>query len=201
MQFDDPREMLAAMLVTAKWLPQLVRWVEAGVKAMGLTIEKRLSAQCEDGTVEPVLVLRGRHGWELELHLRNAFEDFLLQDREAKPPRLDPRLLDEAYADDKLADVVTGRLAIVETIGGSRTARDVRRALRVATHVGARAVAGRMHVPTCHERIGCSLPQRLRPWPMASALRTNAASQRQQEGEANGASQVPPRRQRFLRLG
>jgi len=127
MEFSSPRETLAAMLVTAKWLPELVRRVESGVRAMGLAIEKRLSAQYEDGTVEPVLVLRGRHGWELELHLRNSFEDFLLQDREAKPPRLDPRLLDERYAEEKIADVVAGRLAIVETIAGSRTARDVRR--------------------------------------------------------------------------
>ena len=127
MQFTSPEETLAAMLVTARWLPELVRRTEVGVKAMGLTIEKRLSAQHEDGTVEPILVLKGRHGWELELHLRNAFEDFLLQDREARPRRLDPRLFDEAYAEEKLTDVVAGRLAIVKTIAGSRTARDVRR--------------------------------------------------------------------------
>ncbi len=135
MQFDDPREMLAAMLVTARWLPDLVRSVEAGVKAMGLDIEKRLSAQYEDGTVEPVTVLKGRHGCELELHLRNAFKDFLLADREAKPPRLDPRLLDQGYAEEKLADVVASRLAIVKTIAGSRTARDVRRKIeKTARH-------------------------------------------------------------------
>jgi len=127
MQFSSPEETFAAMLVTARWLPELVRRVEKGVRALGLTIEKRLSAQYEDGTVEPVLVLSGRYGWELDLHLRNAFEDFLLADREAKPRCLDPRLLDERYAEEKLADVVAGRLAIVKTIAGSRTARDVRR--------------------------------------------------------------------------
>ena len=135
MEFSSPEETLAAMLVTAKWLPEIVRRTEAGVKAMGLTIEKRLSARYEDGTVEPVLVLKGPHGWELELHLRNALNDFLLVDREAKPPRLDPRLLDERYAEEKLADVVAGRLAIVRTIAGSRTARDVRRKIeKTARH-------------------------------------------------------------------
>ena len=111
MEFSSPEETLAAMLVTAKWLPELVR------------------------RVEPVLVLRGRHGWELELHLRNAFEDFLLADREARPRRLDPRLFDEHYAEEKLADVVAGRLAIVKTISGSRTARDARRKIeKTARH-------------------------------------------------------------------
>jgi hypothetical protein len=134
-EFSGPEETFAAMLVTARWLPELVRRTEAGVRALGLTIEKRLSARYEDGTVEPVLVLKGRHGWELELHLRNAFEDFLLADREARPRRLDPRLFDEHYAEEKLADVVAGRLAIVKTISGSRTARDVRRKIeKTARH-------------------------------------------------------------------
>ena len=127
MKFASDDETLAAMLVTAKWLPELVRQTEAGVEAMGLVIEKRLSAQHGDGTVEPVLVLKGRRAWKLELHLRNAFEDFLLADREAKPPRLDPRLIDDSFAEGKLADVVAGRLAIVKSIAGSRTARDARR--------------------------------------------------------------------------
>ena len=127
MKFSSDAETLAAMVVTARWLPKLVRRTEAGVRAMGLSIEKRLSAQYDNGTVDPVLVLKGRHAWELELHLRNAFEDFLLADREAKPPRLDPRLLDDSFAEGKLADVVAGRLAIVRTIAESRTARDVRR--------------------------------------------------------------------------
>jgi hypothetical protein len=127
MKFTSDDETLAAMLVTAKWLPELVRRTEAGVEAMGLTIEKRLSARYEDGTVDPVLVLKGRRAWKLELHLRNAFEDFLLAEREVEPPRLDTRLLDDSFAETKLADVVAGRLAIVKTIAESRTARDARR--------------------------------------------------------------------------
>lgn len=126
MEFASPDENLAAMLVTARWLPELVNRVEAAVQAMGLTIESRATAEHQDGTVEPVLVLRGRHGWELELRLRNALEDFLLVDREAKPPRLDPRLLDDDYAEGKLSDTVEGRLAIVRAIAGSRTPDEVR---------------------------------------------------------------------------
>ncbi|MHC5058500.1 MAG: hypothetical protein ACYTKD_27905 [Planctomycetota bacterium] len=127
MKFTSDDETLATMLVTAKWLPELVRRTEAGVRAMGLVIEKRLSARHEDGTVEPVLVLKGRHAWKLELHLRNAFEDFLLADREMERPRLDPRLLDDSFAEGKLADVVAGRIAIVKAIVESRSARDARR--------------------------------------------------------------------------
>jgi len=60
---------------------------------------------------------------------------FLLADREAKPPRLDSRLIDEGYAEEKLVDVVAGRLAIVKTIAGSRTARDVRQKIeKTARH-------------------------------------------------------------------
>ena len=127
MEFSNKAETLAAMLVTARWLPELVRRTEAGVAAVGLTIEKRRSARYEDGTVEPVLVLKGQHGWELELHLRNAFEDFLLQDREARLRRLGPQLFDERYAEEKLADVIAGRLDIVRSIAASASAREARR--------------------------------------------------------------------------
>lgn len=36
----------------------------------------------------------------------------------------------EGYAEEKLTDIVAGRLAIVKTIAGSRTARDVRRKIK-----------------------------------------------------------------------
>ena len=91
MKFASDEETTAAMLITARWLPVLVRRMEAGVLAIGIRIEKKAICRHADGTVDPVLLLRGRRGWRLELHLRNALEDFLLLDRDENPVRLDPR--------------------------------------------------------------------------------------------------------------
>jgi hypothetical protein len=41
-------------------------------------------------------------------------------DREARPVRVDPRLVDETYAKAKLADVVAGRLEILKVLEESR---------------------------------------------------------------------------------
>ena len=124
MKFSSRGEMLAAVAVTARWLPQLVRRVEAGVKDMGVEITKRFALKSPDETICPTLRLK--HGnWEIELRLGNALEDFLLVDREEKPVRLDPRLLDEKFAAKKLGDVVEGRLAMVRAFKESRGAREV----------------------------------------------------------------------------
>ena len=125
MKFSSDAETLAAMVVTTRWLPELVRRVEAGVKALGARIEKKAMLRFDDGTVCPVLVLRGKHGWRLELRLRNAMEDFLLLDRDAKPVRLDPRLLDPEFAGKKLSEVVESRLAMVRALNETRKVGEV----------------------------------------------------------------------------
>jgi len=124
-EFSNKAETLAAMLVTTRWLPELVRRVERGVKALGGKIEKKAMVNYPDGKVDPVLLVRGRRGWHLELHLRNAMEDFLLLDRDEKPIRLDPRLFDSEFAEKKMRDIVEGRLAMVRAFNRSRRAGDV----------------------------------------------------------------------------
>jgi hypothetical protein len=113
------------MVVTTRWLPALVGRVEAGVKALGAKIKKKVMLALEDGTVCPILFLRGKRGWQLELRLRNAMEDFLLLDRDEKPVRLDPRLFDEEFAEKKLGEVVEGRLAMVRALNESRKVGEV----------------------------------------------------------------------------
>jgi hypothetical protein len=125
MRFSSDAETLAAMVVTTRWLPVLIRQVEAGVKALGVKIKKRAMLKLDDGTVCPILFLRGKRGWQLELRLRNAMEDFLLLDRDEKPVRLDPRLLDEAFAEKKLGEVVASRLAMVRALNESRKVGEV----------------------------------------------------------------------------
>ncbi len=125
MKFSSDADTLGAMLVTARWLPELVRRIESGVQAMGVVIEKKGLARHADGAVDPVLFLRGRRGWELELRLRNALEDFLLLDRDEKPARFDPRLLDPEYAEKKLGEIVASRLVMVRAINESRQAGEV----------------------------------------------------------------------------
>jgi hypothetical protein len=104
--------------------------MEAGVLAIGVSIEKKTIGRHADGTVDPVLLLRGRRGWRLELHLRNALEDFLLQDRDENPVRLDPRLFDNEFAEKKLGDVVEARVAMVRTVNESRRAGDVAKKIK-----------------------------------------------------------------------
>ena len=125
MKFASDAEMLAAMAVTTRWLPVLVRRVEKGVKALGARIKKKAILRFEDGTVCPVLFLRGKRGWRLELRLRNAMEDFLLLDRDEKPVRLDPRLFDGAFAEKKLGEVVESRLAMVRALNETRKVGEV----------------------------------------------------------------------------
>ncbi len=125
MNFASDAETLAAMVVTTRWLPELVRRVEKGVKALGAKIKKKAMLRFEDGTVCPVLFLRGKRNWHLELRLRNAMEDFLLLDRDEKPTRLDPRLFDEAFAEEKLEKVVESRLAMVRALNETRKAGEV----------------------------------------------------------------------------
>jgi hypothetical protein len=124
-KFASDAETLAAMIVTTRWLPVLVRRVEEGVKALGAEIRKKAMLRFEDGTVCPVLLLHGKRGWRLELRLRNTMEDFLLLDRDEKPIRLDPRLFDEAFAEEKLGKVIEGRLAMVRVLNDSRGTGEV----------------------------------------------------------------------------
>jgi hypothetical protein len=124
-KFSSDAETLAAMVVTVRWLPELVRRVEKGVKALGAKVKKKAMVNYPDGKTDPVLFVRGRRGWRLELHLRNAMEDFLLLDRDEKPIRLDPRLLDPKFAEKKLGDVVESRLAMVRALNETRKVGEV----------------------------------------------------------------------------
>jgi hypothetical protein len=99
--------------------------IESGVRALGIVIVKKVMVNQPDGTVDPVLLLRGRRGWQLELHLRNALDDFLTLDRDEKPVRLDPRLFDKEFAETKVGEVVASRLAMVRAINESRRAGEV----------------------------------------------------------------------------
>ena len=120
--FAPGTETAVAMILLARWLPQLVRRFEAEVKAMGLEITRREMEVHEDGTVVPVIHLRckGDNG-TVVLKLRNALDDFLCIDRDAKPAKLDGRLADEGYAERKLAAVIEARLGIVRAIAEART--------------------------------------------------------------------------------
>ncbi len=130
MKFASDEETAAAMVVTARWLPELVRRMETGVLAIGVSIEKKAICRHADGTVDPVLLLRGRRGWQLELHLRNALEDFLTLDRDESPVRVDLRLFDREFAEKRLGEVVGARLAMVRTINESRRAGDVAKKIK-----------------------------------------------------------------------
>ncbi len=125
MNFTSEEDTARAMTATARWLPVLIQSLEASVADLGLTILERSRHTDEDGTVCPILVARGRR-LTFRLELRNALEDFLTLDRDARPVRVDPRLGDEDYAESKLADVVAERLEIVSILDGCDDLDDAR---------------------------------------------------------------------------
>lgn len=129
MEFASPEETALAMAVAARWLPVLVRSFEEGVREAGFTITERSHVIDEGGKACPTLVVRGRR-LTFRLGLRNAFEDFLTRDREARPVRVDPRLVKEDYARAKIADVVSGRLEILRAVERSRDLAEARARLR-----------------------------------------------------------------------
>jgi len=91
MEFASQEETALAMVVTARWLPVLVRSFEKGVQDLGLAVTERSHFIDQDGKACPTLGVRGQR-LTFRLGLRNAMEDFLTVDREARPVRVDPRL-------------------------------------------------------------------------------------------------------------
>ena len=112
MDFASQDDALRATLHTLRYLPPLIQAFEAEAMRRGFEIVKRGQYQ-SGGVAVPVLVLE-RGDQSAELLMRNAFEDFLLVDREEVPVVVDPRLEDSGYAKTKLADVVESRLELLE---------------------------------------------------------------------------------------
>ena len=117
-----PKQTALAMVATARWLPALVRSFEKGVRDLGPTITERSHFIDEDGKACPMLLVQSER-LTFRLGLRNAMEDFLTVDREARTVRVDPRLADEGYARAKIADVVAGRLEMLKILKSTRTRR------------------------------------------------------------------------------
>ncbi|HEX5132089.1 MAG TPA: hypothetical protein VFX92_06345 [Candidatus Krumholzibacteria bacterium] len=115
LDFASQEEIARAMLAMVRYLPALVRAFEAGVIDLGLTITERALSRDAEGTVLPTLVVKGGH-LTYHLGLRNAIEDFLAVDREARPVHVDPGLDDDTYAQAKIADIISGRLALVKLV-------------------------------------------------------------------------------------
>jgi hypothetical protein len=85
-------------------------------------------AKFESGDVEPAISVKSLGGkWTVELYLGNTLAEFLTLDRSADPQQLDVRLFIDAFAERKLNDLVKSRLAIVEAMVTSRSAKDVRK--------------------------------------------------------------------------
>jgi hypothetical protein len=123
MDFASQDDLVVATIAMALHLPRLLRAFEDGAEDLGLEIIERLTSMGEDGVARPVLVLRGKR-LHFHLGLRNAMEEFFAVDREAKPFRVDPGLVDDAYARAKIEDIVSGRMAILKVLEESRDVRE-----------------------------------------------------------------------------
>jgi hypothetical protein len=119
MDFASHDDLIRATIAMALYLPRLVRAFEEALEDIGLEIIERLALLDGEGIATPVLVVRGER-LTFRLGLRNALEDLLAIDREAKPFRADPGLADDAYARSKIEDIVSGRMAILEVLEESR---------------------------------------------------------------------------------
>ena len=127
LHFETQAETAAAMVVIAKWLKELVTRIEKGIKDMGLVIERKEMRRNADGEVEPAYKVRSRRpGWTIELRLGNTIAEFITLDRDAKPARFDPRLLDDEFAEKKLDELVKCRLELVRVLATSKSVKDAR---------------------------------------------------------------------------
>ena len=113
MDFAGHNDRAFAALIMLRRLPELLGAFEREAQARGFEIAERSQFTGEDGATVPVLVLR-RGKQTMELRLRNALEDLLTVDRDASPVRIDPRLLDDAYATRKVAEIAEARLELAE---------------------------------------------------------------------------------------
>ena len=128
LSFKTKGETMAALALTEKWLKELMLRTEKGIEALGLVIEKKYMAKFESGDVEPAISVKSLGGkWTVELYLGNTLAEFLTLDRSADPQQLDVRLFIDAFAEHKLNDLVKSRLAIVEAMVTSKSAKDVRK--------------------------------------------------------------------------
>ena len=128
MRFKSVEESVAAQRLAARWLPELLSKVGAGLRDMGATPRRSFLEDEPGEVIDPAIALcivRGRR--LMELRFEKAFEAFLAVDREAQPPHLDGRLFHEPYAHKKLDKIVQGRLAIVRAFARSRSHRDFMR--------------------------------------------------------------------------
>ena len=163
MKYDFPTEgeVIAAMAVTTRWLKELITRFEQGIKDLGLEIESRHILKHPDGDAEPVFVVRTpRPGWTIELRLGNTLAEFLTLDRDARPVRFDPRLLDDEYASQKLDELVKSRLEIAKALATSKSNKEVRRKM---------------------ERIGKNMA-RLRMWEMLDDEKPRKKRNRKRKG-------------------
>ncbi len=128
MRFNTIEERAGAQHLAARWLPEFLSKVEAGLRDMGAmprgSILENEPGEITDPAIA-VCVVRGRR--LMELRFKKAFEVFLAVDREAEPPHLDGRLFYEPYAEEKLDKILAGRLAIVRAFARSRSHRDFMR--------------------------------------------------------------------------
>ena len=122
MRLESLKEQVGAQRLAARWLPELLSKVEAGLRDMGAAPRGNFLGSEPGEVTDPAIALcivRGRR--LMELRFEKAFEVFLAVDREAQPPRLDGRLFYEPYAQKKLDKIVKGRLAIARAFTRSRS--------------------------------------------------------------------------------
>ena len=129
LNFASQEETARAMVAMVRYLPALVRAFESGVEGLGFTVTERRVTRDADGTALPTLVVKGRT-LTYHLGLRNAIEDFLAVDRDARPVHVDPRLDDDTYARTKITDIVSGRLEVLKRVEESRDLREAQERLK-----------------------------------------------------------------------
>ena len=112
MNFRNQEEIGEARVATLLYLPQMLKLYEQALKELGLTILEKFHYKTADGFFDPGYVVESG-GRKFELHLGNAFKEFLSVDREENPLRFDWDIKDPDRADDKLAGILAGRVEVV----------------------------------------------------------------------------------------
>jgi len=120
MRFNSVYDQRQAMRLLTIYAPKLFLLFERRIAEAGFIIQDRAYEKTSSGEVIPVLTVKSAR-LTSKLYLRNSLDEFLTLDREDEPSRLDHRLVDPAYAQKKLADIVDGRIALLIAMNESKS--------------------------------------------------------------------------------
>jgi hypothetical protein len=124
MRFRNMDEEAQALLNIAERLPILLQTAEKFVTDIGWRVAFRVMCG-SPGAPNPTFRLIKNENIKMDFSLGNALDEFLSVDRDDRPMRLDPDLLDEEKARRKLASCLSARIEMARACYLGKTPEEV----------------------------------------------------------------------------